>query len=175
MVHEARALQTRIGTYCPIRSSSSVSFVLQQNSWSVDPCRSYNHPESANVPRTMTRTTMTTTTIRQPRQQVVREALSSSRYAMYHRTPNGMPAASACSADLLIPSRDVPKLANSPPPPRSSIGPPNPRYILLRSFVFHRSDWKGYEHRMTKGERSHGQGKTGLGGEDRTWEFTLAE
>ncbi|KAH9049493.1 hypothetical protein EDB84DRAFT_1453049 [Lactarius hengduanensis] len=70
---------------------------------------------------------------------------------------------------------DVPKLAKSPPPPRSSIDPPNPRYILLRSFVFHRSDWKGYEHRMTKGERAHGQGKTGLGGEDRTWEFTLAE
>ncbi|KAH8991974.1 hypothetical protein EDB92DRAFT_1859242 [Lactarius akahatsu] len=70
---------------------------------------------------------------------------------------------------------DVPKLAKSPPPPRSSIDPPNPRYILLRSFVFNRSDWKGYEHRMTKGERAHGQGKTGLGGEDRTWEFTLAE
>jgi len=70
---------------------------------------------------------------------------------------------------------DVPKLAKNPPPPRSSIDPPNPRYILLRSFVFHRSDWKGYEHRMTKGERAHGQGKTGLGGEDRTWEFTLAE
>lgn len=70
---------------------------------------------------------------------------------------------------------NVPKLAKSPPRPRSSIDPPNPRYILLRSFVFHRSDWKGYEHRMTKGESAHGQGKTGLGGEDRTWEFTLAE
>jgi len=70
---------------------------------------------------------------------------------------------------------DVPKLAKNPPLPRSSIDRPNPRYILLRSFVFHRSDWKGYEHRMTKGERARGQGKTGLGGEDRTWEFTLAE
>jgi len=67
---------------------------------------------------------------------------------------------------------NVPKLAKSPPPPRTSIDPPNPRYTLLRSFVFHRSDWKGYEHRMTKGERAR---KTGLGGEDRTWEFTLAE
>ena len=74
-----------------------------------------------------------------------------------------------------IVGRDVPKLAKSPPSPRSSIDPPNPRYTLLRSFVFHRSDWKGYEHRMTKGERAHGQGKPGLGGEDRTWEFSLAE
>jgi len=65
--------------------------------------------------------------------------------------------------------RDVPKLAKSPPPPpRSSADMPNPRYILFRSFVFNRSDWKGYEHRMTKGE-----GKTGEGGEDRTWEFYL--
>lgn len=49
----------------------------------------------------------------------------------------------------------------------------NPHYILFRSFVFNRSDWKGYEHRMTKGERGHGEGKTGEGGEDRTWEFYL--
>ncbi len=74
-----------------------------------------------------------------------------------------------------VAGRDVGRLAKSPPPPRSSIDQPNPRYILLRSFAFHRSDWKGYEHRMTKGERAHGQGKTGIGGEDRTWEFTLAE
>jgi 25S rRNA (uracil2634-N3)-methyltransferase len=26
---------------------------------------------------------------------------------------------------------------------------------------------------MTKGERVHGEGKTGEGGEDRTWEFYL--
>jgi 25S rRNA (uracil2634-N3)-methyltransferase len=26
---------------------------------------------------------------------------------------------------------------------------------------------------MTKGERAHGEGKTGEGGEDRTWEFFL--
>ena len=70
--------------------------------------------------------------------------------------------------------RDVPKLAKSPPPPpRSSVNTPNPHYILFRSFVFNRSDWKGYEHRMTKGERAQGEGKTGEGGEDRTWEFYL--
>lgn len=28
---------------------------------------------------------------------------------------------------------------------------------------------------MTKGERAHGQGKTGEGGEDRTWEFCLKD
>ncbi len=48
--------------------------------------------------------------------------------------------------------RDVPKLAKSPPPSRSSANMPNPHYVLFRSFVFNRSDWKGYEHRMTKGE-----------------------
>jgi 25S rRNA (uracil2634-N3)-methyltransferase len=70
--------------------------------------------------------------------------------------------------------RDVPKLAKSPPPPpRSSVDMKNPHYILFRSFTFNRSDWKGYEHRMTKGERAHGEGKTGEGGEDRTWEFYL--
>jgi 25S rRNA (uracil2634-N3)-methyltransferase len=70
--------------------------------------------------------------------------------------------------------RDVPKLAKSPPPPpRSSVNIQNPHYILFRSFIFNRSDWKGYEHRMTKGERVHGEGKTGEGGEDRTWEFYL--
>jgi 25S rRNA (uracil2634-N3)-methyltransferase len=51
---------------------------------------------------------------------------------------------------------------------------PNPKYTLLRSFAFNRRMWNGYEHRMTKGERAHGQGKTGEGGEDRTWEFHLA-
>ncbi|KAH9996524.1 hypothetical protein BJV77DRAFT_1059350 [Russula vinacea] len=66
---------------------------------------------------------------------------------------------------------NVPKLAKSPPPPRSSTDLPNPQYILFRSFTFNRSDWRGYEHRMTKGERAHGEGKTGEGGEDRTWEF----
>lgn len=71
--------------------------------------------------------------------------------------------------------RDVPKLAKSPPPTRSSADVSNPRYILFRSFIFNRSDWKGYEHRMTKGERAHGEGKTGEGGEDRTWEFYLKD
>jgi 25S rRNA (uracil2634-N3)-methyltransferase len=54
---------------------------------------------------------------------------------------------------------------------------PNPHYILFRSFVFNRSDWKGYEHRMTKGERARGEGKTGTGegGKDRTWEFFLKD
>lgn len=68
----------------------------------------------------------------------------------------------------------MPKLAKSPPSPTTPSAPNNPRYIQLRSFVFHRQIWKGYEHRMTKGERAHGQGKTGEGGEDRTWQFCLA-
>lgn len=41
--------------------------------------------------------------------------------------------------------------------------------------MFHRHIWKGYEHRMTKGERAGGTGKTGQGGEDRTWEFYLKD
>jgi 25S rRNA (uracil2634-N3)-methyltransferase len=28
---------------------------------------------------------------------------------------------------------------------------------------------------MTKGERAHGTGRTGEGGEDRTWEFCLRD
>lgn len=28
---------------------------------------------------------------------------------------------------------------------------------------------------MTKGERAHGTGTTGVGGEDRTWEFYLKD
>ncbi|RPD82158.1 hypothetical protein L226DRAFT_17842 [Lentinus tigrinus ALCF2SS1-7] len=68
---------------------------------------------------------------------------------------------------------DLPKLAKNPPPPQSSGEKPNPKYIQLRSFVFHRHVWVGYEHRMTKGERAHGLGKTGERGEDRTWEFCL--
>jgi 25S rRNA (uracil2634-N3)-methyltransferase len=78
------------------------------------------------------------------------------------------------SADIFW-RRDVPKLAKNPPPPRSSTDAPNQHYTLLRSFVFNQSDWRGYEHRMTKGERAHGQGKTGEGGEDRTWEFCLKD
>ncbi|KAJ7269349.1 hypothetical protein B0H12DRAFT_33722 [Mycena haematopus] len=70
---------------------------------------------------------------------------------------------------------DVPRLAKNPPPPTSGSAPPNPQYIILRSFFFNRSTWKGYEHRMTKGERAHGTGKTGVGGEDRTWEFCLKD
>ncbi|KAK7058668.1 hypothetical protein VNI00_002304 [Paramarasmius palmivorus] len=70
---------------------------------------------------------------------------------------------------------DVPKLAKSPPPPTQGSTPSNPKYTLLRSFVFYRSLWRGYEHRMTKGERVNGQGKTGEGGEDRTWEFCLKD
>ncbi|KAG1813162.1 uncharacterized protein BJ212DRAFT_1447875 [Suillus subaureus] len=70
---------------------------------------------------------------------------------------------------------DVPKLAKTPPKPASLGIPPNPNYKLLRSFVFHRKIWKGYEHRMTKGERAHGLGTTGEGGEDRTWEFCLKD
>ncbi|KAH9858305.1 hypothetical protein C2E23DRAFT_865206 [Lenzites betulinus] len=67
---------------------------------------------------------------------------------------------------------NIPKLAKTPPPPPTGQSP-NPTYKLLRSFAFHRQFWKGYEHRMTKGERAHGTGKTGEGGEDRTWEFYL--
>lgn len=70
---------------------------------------------------------------------------------------------------------DVPKLAKTPPPPASLGAKPNPRYVQLRSFQFVRSAWKGYEHRMTKGERLGGQGTTGQGGEDRTWEFCLKD
>lgn len=70
---------------------------------------------------------------------------------------------------------DVPRLAKSPPKPSKTGDSPYPRYKLLRSFQFRRSLWKGYEHRMTKGERAHGQGTTGLGGEDRTWEFCLQD
>ena len=69
--------------------------------------------------------------------------------------------------------RDIPRLAKHPPSTTSATSKPNPPYILLRSFKFHRSAWSGYEHRMTKGERAHGEGKTGEGGEDRTWEFCL--
>ncbi|EIN14362.1 hypothetical protein PUNSTDRAFT_140670 [Punctularia strigosozonata HHB-11173 SS5] len=65
---------------------------------------------------------------------------------------------------------DVPKLAKHPP----ASAPDNPQYTQVRSFLFHRSAWKGYEHRMTKGERANGAGTTGQGGEDRTWEFCLA-
>lgn len=70
---------------------------------------------------------------------------------------------------------DVPRLAKTPPKPTSLGTPPNPNYKLLRSFAFHRKMWKGYEHRMTKGERAHGRGTTGEGGEDRTWEFCLKD
>ncbi|KAG6874382.1 hypothetical protein C0995_015118 [Termitomyces sp. Mi166 len=70
---------------------------------------------------------------------------------------------------------DVPRLAKKPPSPTTGSTPPNPRYTLLRSFGFNRSVYKGYEHRMTKGTRAHGTGKTGEGGEDRTWEFCLQD
>ncbi|KAI9570150.1 hypothetical protein HD554DRAFT_2019044 [Boletus coccyginus] len=70
---------------------------------------------------------------------------------------------------------DIPRLAKSPPKPTRIGEESNPRYKLLRSFVFHRNAWKGYEHRMTKGERAHGHGKPGKGGEERTWEFCLQE
>ncbi|KAF9469611.1 hypothetical protein BDZ94DRAFT_1151295 [Collybia nuda] len=76
---------------------------------------------------------------------------------------------------LLILFRNVPRLAKNPPPPTSGSTPLNPRFTLLRSFSFSRSSWSGYEHRMTKGERAHGAGKTGQGGEDRTWEFCLRD
>ncbi|KAF8807896.1 hypothetical protein BYT27DRAFT_7211551 [Phlegmacium glaucopus] len=65
---------------------------------------------------------------------------------------------------------DIPRLAKTPPLGTKA---PNPQYILLRSFQFYRNIWTGYEHRMTKGERAHGTGTTGEGGEDRTWEFCL--
>lgn len=92
-------------------------------------------------------------------------------------------AATAARGTILITLRnvppyttwDVPRLAKSPPKPSKTGDTPNPRYKLLRSFQFRRSLWKGYEHRMTKGERAHGQGTTGVGGEDRTWEFCLQD
>ncbi|KAF8963945.1 hypothetical protein BDZ97DRAFT_1818700 [Flammula alnicola] len=70
---------------------------------------------------------------------------------------------------------DIPRLAKNPPAVTSGSTPPNPQYTLLRSFKFHRDIWIGYEHRMTKGERAHGKGTTGEGGEDRTWEFYLKD
>ncbi|KAJ7610893.1 hypothetical protein FB45DRAFT_844316 [Roridomyces roridus] len=87
----------------------------------------------------------------------------------------------ACRGSILITLRnvvpytqwDVPRLAKNPPAPASSSAPQNPSFTLLRSFYFDRRAWKGYEHRMTKGERAHGTGRTGEGGEDRTWEFCL--
>ncbi|KAF5332632.1 hypothetical protein D9611_005137 [Ephemerocybe angulata] len=69
---------------------------------------------------------------------------------------------------------DLPRLAKNPPPPQTASAPPYPRFVLLRSFKFHRNVWTGYVHRMTKGERgAGGAAKTGEGGEDRTWEFYL--
>ena len=76
---------------------------------------------------------------------------------------------------LNIDVRDIPRLAKKPPAPTSANMKPNPVYTLLRSFTFNRWIWNGYEHRMTKGERARGHGKTGEGGEDRTWEFCLAD
>lgn len=71
--------------------------------------------------------------------------------------------------------RDIPRLAKKPPALTSASINPNPTYALRRSFAFSRRMWNGYEHRMTKGERARGHGKTGEGGEDRTWEFYLAD
>ncbi|KAJ7508715.1 hypothetical protein B0H11DRAFT_1966407 [Mycena galericulata] len=89
----------------------------------------------------------------------------------------------ACKGSILITLRnvvpytqwDVPRLAKNPPQQASGSTPKNPPYILLRSFFFARNTWRGYEHRMTKGERAHGTGKTGEGGEDRTWQFCLKD
>ena len=78
-------------------------------------------------------------------------------------------------SDVLLAGRDVPKLAKNPPPPSKAGDVPNARYVQLRSFAFRRDAWKGYTHAMTKGERAHGQGTTGQGGEDRTWEFCLRD
>lgn len=77
--------------------------------------------------------------------------------------------------EATIDYRDVPRLAKKPPAPTTGSTPSNPPFTLLRSFEFIRGMWKGYEHRMTKGERAHGTGRTGEGGEDRTWEFCLSD
>ncbi|TFK26742.1 hypothetical protein FA15DRAFT_702497 [Coprinopsis marcescibilis] len=68
---------------------------------------------------------------------------------------------------------DIPRLAKNPPPAQLS-ALPYPKWTVLRSFRFYRDSWKGYEHRMTKGTRAGGTGRTGEGGEDRTWEFYLS-
>ncbi|KZV99249.1 hypothetical protein EXIGLDRAFT_606023 [Exidia glandulosa HHB12029] len=66
---------------------------------------------------------------------------------------------------------DLPKLAKRPPDSDA------PRYALVRSFAFARTEWAalGYKHRMTKG---HVDGiVTGgqkIAGGERTWEFALA-
>lgn len=73
--------------------------------------------------------------------------------------------------------RNMPRLAKSPPTPHQE----NPRYCVLRSFIFPRSEWRGYEHRMTKGyvsgtgtggDRARTQGRSP---EERCWEFYLPD
>ena len=82
---------------------------------------------------------------------------------------------SVCLISPLHFFRNLPQLAKHPPPPPNAYTPPNPQYIQLRSFAFYRAMWEGYEHRMTKGERMGGLGTTGVGGEDRMWEFCLKD
>jgi 25S rRNA (uracil2634-N3)-methyltransferase len=76
-------------------------------------------------------------------------------------------------------SRELPKLAKNPSPSHNE----NPKYTILRSFVFPRQEWGsfGYVHRMTKGfvdgtgtgtERAKASGKES--GEDRCWELYLS-
>ncbi|KAF7347505.1 Conserved eukaryotic protein [Mycena venus] len=67
---------------------------------------------------------------------------------------------------------DVPRLAKNPSPPTSGSTPPNPQYIILRSF-FNRSTWKRYEHRTTRVKEPMTL-KTGEG-EDQSWEFCLED
>jgi len=74
---------------------------------------------------------------------------------------------------------ELPKLAKNPP----ALHPKNPKYTILRSFVFPREEWGrlGYSHRMTKGyaertgtgvDRARISGKDA--GEDRCWEMYLS-
>ncbi len=74
------------------------------------------------------------------------------------------------TSEIELITRDLPKLAKKPPPPAvlslssSSNAAPNPSYIQLRSFAFRRTIGPDMPHRMTKGERVHGTGTTGVGG-----------
>ena len=74
----------------------------------------------------------------------------------------------------------LPRLGTRPPPLCPGTNLPQPKYELLRSFVFDPAIWAGYEHRRTLGFKegvSKGWNEEILGrkGEARTWEFALTQ
>ncbi|CAE6346273.1 unnamed protein product [Rhizoctonia solani] len=81
---------------------------------------------------------------------------------------------------------ELPRLAKNPVTPAvSRNASPQPRYIQVRSFIFHPETYPGYEHRRTSGwdekesplvgeSRNHGSGNQEKEkGPCRTWEFML--